>query len=99
MLNFDKRTSSVAVEKGSWVLCSDEDYGGRCLTLEPGRYPSLQALGLNDAVTSVRRREPASIGEFKGADTIARTAANDATDIVLYASDDYRGPSHGVGQQ
>ncbi len=98
VLNFDKRTSSVVVEKGSWVLCSDEDYGGRCLTLEPGRYASLQALGLNDAVTSVRRREPVSIGEFKGADIIASTAASGATDIVLYASDDYRGPSHGVDQ-
>lgn len=100
VLNFDKRTSSVAVEKGSWVLCSDEDYGGRCVTLEPGRYASLQALGLNDEITSVRRRDLVSIGEFKGADAIAQTAAsNNGTDIVLYAGDDYRGASHSVGQQ
>ena len=68
VLNFDDRASSLVVDKGTWVLCSDEDYGGRCLTLGPGRYASLQALGLNDDITSVRRRDPASIGEFKGAD-------------------------------
>ena len=99
VLNFDDRASSLVVEKGTWVLCSDEDYGGRCLTLGPGRYASLQALGLNDEVTSVRRRDLATIGEFKGADAIARTAVSSATDIVLYASDDYRGASHSVDQQ
>jgi hypothetical protein len=99
VLNFDDRASSVVVDKGTWVLCSDEDYGGRCLTLEPGRYASLQALGLDDEITSVRRRDLASIGEFKGADTIAQTAASSSTDIVLYAGDDYRGTSHSVDQQ
>ena len=99
VLNFDDRASSAVVEKGTWVLCSDEDYGGRCLTLEPGRYASLQALGLDDKITSVRRRDPAKIGEFKGADTIAQTAASGATDIMLYASDDYGGAPHPVDQQ
>jgi hypothetical protein len=99
VLNFDDRASSAVVEKGTWVLCSDEDFGGQCVTLGPGRYTSLHALGLNDAITSVRRRDPASIGEFKGADAIAKTAASGATDIMLYASDDYRGTPHSVDQQ
>ena len=62
--NFEKRASSVVIDNGAWVLCSDEDFAGRCITLEPGRYPSLQALGIDNAITSVRRRDPASIGEF-----------------------------------
>jgi Beta/Gamma crystallin len=99
VLNFDGRASSLVVDKGTWVLCSDEDYGGRCLTLGPGRYASLQALGLNDEITSVRRRDVVSIGEFTGADTIARAAASSATDIVLYASDNYAGTSHSVDLQ
>jgi hypothetical protein len=99
VLNFDDRASSLVVDEGTWVLCSDEDYGGRCLTLGPGRYASLQALGLDDEITSVRRRDPASIGEFRGADVIARTAASTASDIVLYAGDDYRGASHSVDLQ
>jgi hypothetical protein len=98
VLNFDDSASSVVIEKGAWVLCSDEDYAGRCITLEPGRYASLQALGLDDTITSVRRRDPASIGDFTGAEAIAQTAASGGTDILLYAADDYRGPSHGARQ-
>ena len=98
VLNFDDRASSVVVQKGSWVLCTEEDFSGRCVTLDPGRYASLQALGLNDEITSVRRRDLVSLGEFKGADKIAQTAASNATDIMLYASDDYGGASHSVDQ-
>jgi hypothetical protein len=95
VLNFDKRASSVVVENGAWVLCTGEDYKGQCITLEPGRYASLQALGLNDAITSVRRRDPASIGTFGPVEaTATRSASRDAADIVLFASDDYRGASH-----
>ena len=99
VLNFDDRASSAVVEKGTWVLCSDEDFGGQCVTLGPGRYTSLQAIGLNNAITSVRRRDPVSVGEFKGADAIAQTAASGPGDIQLYASDDYRGAPHSVDQQ
>lgn len=63
-LNFNDRASSVVIEKGAWVLCTDEDFGGSCVTLEPGRYASLKELGLEDTVTSVRRRDEVSIGVF-----------------------------------
>ena len=63
-LNFNDRASSVVIEKGAWVLCSEEDFAGKCVTLEPGRYPSLRELGLEDAVTSVRRRDAVSPGVF-----------------------------------
>ena len=63
-LNFNDRASSVVIEKGAWVLCSDEDFTGKCVTLEPGRYPSLRELGLEDTVTSVRRRDAVSPGVF-----------------------------------
>ena len=66
VLNFDDRASSVVVEKGSWVLCTDEDFSGRCVTLDPGRYASLQALGLNDEITSVRRPRPGEPRRIQG---------------------------------
>jgi hypothetical protein len=66
-LNFNDRASSVVVEKGAWVLCSDEDFGGKCVTLEPGRYGSLKDLGLDDTVTSVRHRDAVSPGVFSDA--------------------------------
>lgn len=63
-LNFNDRASSVVIEKGAWVLCSGEDFSGDCVTLEPGRYGSLKDLGLDDAITSVRRRDEVSLGVF-----------------------------------
>jgi hypothetical protein len=63
-LNFNDRASSVVIEKGAWVLCTEEDFKGNCITLEPGRYPSLRELGLEDTVTSVRRRDAVSPGVF-----------------------------------
>jgi hypothetical protein len=64
-LNFNDRASSVVVENDAWVLCTEEDFSGKCVTLEPGSYPSLEALGLDDTVTSVRRRDAVSLGVFR----------------------------------
>jgi hypothetical protein len=63
-MNFDKRASSLVIEKGAWIVCTGEDFTGSCRTLEPGRYPSLRELGLDDAITSVRRRDALSPGVF-----------------------------------
>lgn len=95
--NFDDRASSVVIEDGAWTLCSGEDYAGQCVTLEPGRYASLRALGVDDAITSVRRRDPAKIGEFSGAEAIAKNAASSG-DIELYAGNDYTGARHVADQ-
>lgn len=70
-LNFNDRASSVVIEKGAWTLCTEEDFKGSCVTLEPGRYGSLQELGLEDAITSVRRRDPVSPGIFSDAQAAA----------------------------
>ena len=51
---FNDRASSVVVTSRSWEVCDNSNFGGRCLVLSPGNYPSLQALGLNDRVSSVR---------------------------------------------
>lgn len=93
VLNFDKRASSVVVENSAWILCTGEEYTGQCITLEPGRYASLQALGLDNAVTSVRRRDAGSIGVFKDG-AAPKSSPGNAADIVLYASKDYLGPAH-----
>ena len=63
-VNFNDRASSVVVEKGAWVLCTGEDFTGKCVTLEPGRYGSLKELGLDKDVTSVRHRDAQSPGVF-----------------------------------
>ena len=51
---FNDRASSVVVMRDRWEVCEDAHFGGRCVVLRPGRYPSLAAMGLNDRVSSVR---------------------------------------------
>ena len=54
---FNDRASSVVVRGNRserWEVCEDRRFRGRCVILRPGQYPSLQAMGLNDRVTSVR---------------------------------------------
>ncbi|HUQ12166.1 MAG TPA: beta/gamma crystallin-related protein [Steroidobacteraceae bacterium] len=71
-MNFNDRASSVVIEKGAWVLCTDEDFSGKCVTLEPGKYGSLRDMGLDDTITSVRRRDAMSPGVFSDAQATTR---------------------------
>jgi len=52
---FNDRASSAIVEHGRWELCEHADFGGRCIVLRPGQYPSLAYAGLNNQVSSMRR--------------------------------------------
>jgi uncharacterized protein YcfJ len=51
---FNDRSSSVVVTSDRWEVCEDVQFGGQCVVLRPGQYPSLRAMGLNDRVSSVR---------------------------------------------
>jgi hypothetical protein len=52
--NFNDRASSAIVKGGRYEVCSDADFRGRCMVLRPGQYPSLAAMGMENAVSSVR---------------------------------------------
>ena len=51
---FNDRASSVIVQSGSWEVCVNVRFEGRCVILQPGNYDSLRALGMNDRISSVR---------------------------------------------
>ena len=51
---FNDRASSVVINRGSWQLCSDAYFRGRCVTLERGQYANLAQIGLSNAVSSAR---------------------------------------------
>jgi len=51
---FNDLASSVVVLHNLWEVCQDANFGGECVVLRPGRYPSLAAMGLNNRVSSVR---------------------------------------------
>ncbi len=51
---FNDIASSAYVDSGTWLACEDDNFRGRCVVLQPGSYGSLQALGMQDNITSVR---------------------------------------------
>lgn len=51
--NFNDITSSIVVYAGQWELCTDANFGGRCVVFGPGKHPSVY--GLNDQFSSLRR--------------------------------------------
>ena len=51
---FNDRASSAVVLRERWEVCENTDFGGRCMVLRPGHYPSLSVMGLNDRISSVR---------------------------------------------
>ena len=51
---FNDRASSAEVRGGTWQVCTDAYFEGRCVVLRPGTYPSLASIGLNDRISSVR---------------------------------------------
>jgi hypothetical protein len=50
---FNDKFSSMIVNTGRWELCTDGEYGGRCVVVGPGRYADLG--GLNNQISSLRR--------------------------------------------
>lgn len=52
--DFNDRASSVVVEGGLWEVCEHVRFEGRCVVLRRGAYPSLHAIGLNNAISSAR---------------------------------------------
>jgi hypothetical protein len=53
-VGFNDRAASAVIGGGTWELCSDANFRGRCVTLNPGRYPDLTSMGLDRNISSVR---------------------------------------------
>lgn len=51
---FNDRASSATVRDGSWEVCEDSRFEGRCVVLRPGDYPNLASMGLGNRISSVR---------------------------------------------
>jgi hypothetical protein len=67
---FNDRASSIIVGSGTWQVCDDAYFRGNCVTLQPGEYPSLKQVGMNDRISSARelgswgQREPSGGGNW-----------------------------------
>jgi len=54
-VGFNDRAESVVIRNGTWQLCADAYFRGRCVTLEPGEYRNLGQMGLANQVSSARQ--------------------------------------------
>lgn len=82
---FNNRASSVIVggkPNARWEVCDDVRYGGRCMILRPGQYPSLSAMGLNNQVASLKPVDR------KGRDLAERTAPEPLSSQVTFYEDE-----------
>lgn len=84
---FNDRASSVVVRSGSWQLCTDAYFRGRCVTLNPGEYRNLGQIGLSNQISSARQMG-GSWGGGGGGDPGAA--------VTLYEGSDFGGRSFGV---
>jgi uncharacterized protein YcfJ len=55
---FNDRASSMIVQRGEWEICADSEFRGDCKIVRPGQYPSLAALGMGNAISSIRPVRP-----------------------------------------
>ena len=51
---FNDRASSAVVSGERWEVCTDQRFGGSCVVLRRGEYPSLASMGLDKQISSAR---------------------------------------------
>lgn len=51
---FNDRASSLVVEGEPWEVCKDTMFRSRCVVLTPGHYPNLDAMGMDERLSSAR---------------------------------------------
>ncbi len=61
---FNDTASSVMVNRGTWLVCEDADYRGRCAFLDAS-ISDLGAVGLNDRISSFRRYDVRREGPWR----------------------------------
>jgi len=93
---FNERASSVVVSGGDrerWEVCENIRFGGRCMILRAGQYPSLSDMGLNQRVSSVKPVDR------KGRDRAERMAPQPLTSqVTFYENEGFLGKTFSVEQ-
>jgi hypothetical protein len=51
--NYNDKTSSIQINSGRWMFCTDSNFNGSCFEIGEGRYPNME--GYNDHISSFKR--------------------------------------------
>ena len=60
---FNDQVSSAIINRGAYEVCEHAHFGGHCVVLGPGEYPSFNRLGFNDQASSIRPVAPERYGD------------------------------------
>ena len=82
---FNDTATSLVVREGVWEACTEANFQGRCIELQPGAYPSLSG-SLGHSVASVREVTAVAAAE-------PAVAARVEPRLVLFESEDFGGSS------
>jgi hypothetical protein len=98
-VGFNDKASSVTVRGGRWQLCDDAYFRGSCVTLGPGEYSSLRAMGMNDKVSSVRELgwTPDGGGGWSGNNSY--NSDSGYNNRYTYNGNNYQGGNWGTGSR
>ncbi|WP_394755496.1 beta/gamma crystallin-related protein [Rhodoferax sp.] len=97
---FNDSASSAVVVGVRWEACEDQRFSGRCVVLRPGKYPSLNAMGLSNRITSVRAvSRNTRVDDRRYAPAPAPMIAAAAPQITFYENEGLSGRSFTTGAQ
>lgn len=88
---FNDSASSVVVggDPGErWQVCEDARFSGRCAVLQPGQYPTLRAIGLNNRISSVQALARVDV---PAAQVLPVPQVANPSRIVVYEKQDFGG--------
>ena len=91
---FNDRAASAEVRYGTWIVCGDAHFQGRCQELRPGRYADLGPL--SGQVSSARMVGPAALPPPAPAPVPQAGGWGGRTRVVLYDSPGFGGRSYEV---
>ncbi len=83
-VGFNDSAASAIITGGPWEVCEDAYHRGRCITLAPGRYRSLAALGIDGRISSARQHD----GQARRDDRQGRPPS---TGITLFEREGFAG--------
>ena len=91
---FSDRASSAVVASGQWEVCDGDRFGGRCMVLRPGKYPSPASMGLSDRIASMRAvNASARIDDSRYAPTPVTASTTGLPVITFYEGENFQGRS------
>lgn len=88
---FNDSVSSIAVNFGSWEICEDSNFRGRCEIIDENA-PNLQFVRMNDSISSIRPAGAPGYGTPGYAEP-GYGSANPYGELVFYSDTHMRGDS------